>query len=140
MTGISQDGKVEPVTRALEAAGLSLDPLSVVASDETPSHLAPHRLEPTGLLGEGGMGTGTGVPGITGGPGSMPGGYQTDFIVGEGVLDRLSDLEIPDDELENYIEAVDEGRSVVAYFAKAGDVERVEKLFRDAGLAKVKTF
>ncbi|MGH7660531.1 MAG: hypothetical protein ACRENA_06405 [Vulcanimicrobiaceae bacterium] len=55
--------------------------------------------------------------------------------------DRLGDFEIPDDEIENYLEALSAGRSVVAYFAhKQENVSKIEAIFRQSGLAKVKTF
>ena len=54
--------------------------------------------------------------------------------------DRLGDLEIPDDEVDNYVEALEAGRSVVAYFAKAETIDKVSEIFHAVGLAKVKTF
>ncbi len=54
--------------------------------------------------------------------------------------DRLGDLEIPDDEVDNYVDALQAGRSVVAYFAKPETVAQVETIFRASDLVKVKTF
>ena len=54
--------------------------------------------------------------------------------------DRLGDLEIPDDEVDNYVETLEAGRSVVAYFAKPENIGQVTDIFRASGLAKVKTF
>jgi hypothetical protein len=53
------------------------------------------------------------------------------------LADRLSELEIPDGEIDGYLRALEAGNSVVAYFAKPSTVERVVELFRAAGLAQV---
>jgi tRNA A58 N-methylase Trm61 len=80
------------------------------------------------------------VPGITSGRGSGIGGYGTRYFRNETLVDRLGDLGIPDDEVDNYVEALQAGRSVVAYFAKPESVAQVTDIFRGSGLVKVKTF
>jgi tRNA A58 N-methylase Trm61 len=86
-----------------------------------------------------GGGTGTGVPGITSGN-PTAGGSGTKFFRNETLSDRLGDLEIPDDQVENYVDALEGGRSIVAYFAKPETIDKVSEIFRASGLAKVKTF
>jgi hypothetical protein len=86
-----------------------------------------------------GGGQGTGVPGVTSGVPSA-GGYGTRYFRNETLGDRLGDLEIPDDELDNYIDALQAGRSVVAYFAKPETLAQVEAVFRSSDLLKIKTF
>jgi hypothetical protein len=86
-----------------------------------------------------GGGQGTGVPGVTSGMPSA-GGYGTRPFRNEALSDRLGDLEIPDDQVDNYVDALSAGRSVVAYFAKPGTIEQVEAIFRASNLARVKTF
>ena len=80
---------------------------------------------------------GTAVPGINTPPTHMP---HTTFFRNEDLEDRLGDLEIPDSEVENYLEALERGRSVVAYFAHAESVEKIEEIFRNANLANVRRF
>jgi hypothetical protein len=88
-----------------------------------------------------GGGQGTGVPGVTSGVPSA-GGYGTRYFRNETLSDRLGDLEIPDDEVDNYVDALQAGRTVVGYFAKPDTIAQVEAIFRgpDMGLVKIKTF
>lgn len=75
-------------------------------------------------------------------------GVVFDFVIGDGEIgepvpelwDRLADLAIPDDEVENYAEALEAGRTIVAYHGSSSSVAKIEGLFRDGGLTKVKTF
>jgi hypothetical protein len=55
------------------------------------------------------------------------------------VIQHVGTLPIPEDEADNYNDAIDNGRSVVAY-AVDGNIAEVESEFRSAGLAHVKTF
>jgi hypothetical protein len=140
VTGISQSGEIAPLEAALKAAGLALDPLQLIGPDDSTQGAASSMgLADPGLMTGGGQGTG--VPGITSGN-PTAGGYGTRYFRNEALSDRLGDLEIPDDEVENYVAALQAGRSVVAYFAKPESLANVEAVFRDpaAGLVKVKTF
>jgi hypothetical protein len=140
VTGISQNGDISGVESALKAAGLPLDPIQLIGPDDSTQGAASSMgLADPGLMTGGGQGTG--VPGITSGV-PTGGGYGIRYFRNEALSDRLGDLEIPDDEVENYVEALQEGRSVVAYFAKPENLAQVEVIFRDpsAGLTKVKTF
>jgi hypothetical protein len=138
VTGISQNGDIKALEDALKAAGLPLDPIQLIGPDDSTQGAARGVINPRYMTG--GTGQGTGVPGITSGA-STPGGYGTQYFRNETLSDRLGDLEIPDDEIENYIEALQAGRSVVAYFAKAETIDKVTEIFRTAGsLVKVKTF
>jgi hypothetical protein len=137
VTGISSQADLHPLESALTAAGLSLEPLSVVDSDDESLPFTQRSSLATGSVGP--IETGTGVPGLTDSrPVGLTGGaaaFGTDTLVA-----RLGELEIPDDELENYLEAIAAGRRVVAYLANAATIEQVEGVFRAAGLAKVKRF
>lgn len=138
VTGISQDGDTTALEGALKAAGLPLDSLQLIGPDDSTRGSASAR----GVIGGGGImggGGGTGVPGITSGN-PTAGGSGTSFFRNETLSDRLGDLEIPDDQIDNYIDALGAGRSVVAYFAKADTVATAENAFRGSGLARVKTF
>lgn len=136
VTGISASGDVRAVETALQEAGLPLDPLQVVALDDPVlGRIQPRVAQDDILLGT--SGTGTGVPGLTT-PQSRSTRQPAPFH--QELLDRLAALEIPDDEIANYAEALEAGRGVVAYFAKPDNAEAVTAAFRAAGLAKLKTF
>jgi hypothetical protein len=138
VTGISQNGDISALEAALKAASLPLDPIQLIGPDDSTQGAASSmgRMSP-GLMTGGGQGTG--VPGVTSGV-PTAGGYGTRYFRNEALSDRLGDLEIPDDEVENYVAALEAGRSVVAYFAKPENISQVESLFRASKLAKVKTF
>lgn len=138
VTGISQNGDTTGLEAALQAAGLPLDPIQLIGPDDSTQGAASSMgLADPGLMTGGGQGTG--VPGVTSGA-PTAGGYGTRYFRNEALSDRLGDLEIPDDEVDNYVDALQDGRSVVAYFAKAENIAQVESIFRASGLAKVKTF
>jgi len=139
VTGISQSGDISSIEAALKAAGLPLDPIQLIGPDDSTQGAASSLgLTNPGLMTGGGQGTG--VPGVTSGV-PTAGGYGTRYFRNEALSDRLGDLEIPDDQVENYVDALSAGRSVVAYFAKPENVAQVETIFRaDGSLARVKTF
>jgi hypothetical protein len=140
VTGISQSGDIAALEAALKAAGLPLDPIQAIGPDDSTQGAASSMgLADPGLMTGGGQGTG--VPGVTTGT-PTAGGYGTRYFRNEGLSDRLGDLEIPDDEVENYVDALQSGRTVIAYFAKPENVAQVETIFREpgTGLAKIKTF
>ena len=138
VTGISQNGDTAALEAALKAAGLPLDPVQLIGPDDSTQGAASSMgLGNPGLMTGGGQGTG--VPGVTSGA-PTAGGYGTRYFRNEALGDRLGDLEIPDDEVDNYVDALQAGRSVVAYFAKPETLAQVETIFRSSGLAKVKTF
>lgn len=62
------------------------------------------------------------------------------FFAEPHIIDHLSDWPIPRDQIENYNDAIEMGRSVVTYKADAGEAAAVEQSFKDAGLKNVKTF
>jgi hypothetical protein len=142
VTGISQNGDIHSLHEGLRAAGLPTDPIEVVGPDAA----APHLTDATGgtVANPGYMtgstGQGTGVPGITSGAGTAIGGHGTRYFRNETISDRLGDFEIPDDEIDNYVEAIEAGRSIVGYFAKPETVDQVIAIFRASGLVKVKRF
>lgn len=139
VTGISQDGNIDGLTKALKAARIATDPLQVLGPDAAAHIVASNTLVDTGLLG-GGLSTGTGVPGLTGTGVPGIGNEPVPEVDGNSIWEQLSDLEIPDDELENYAEALEAGRTIVAYPALASNVRGVESAFAAAGLAKVRVF
>ena len=79
-------------------------------------------------------GGGTGVPGMN------SSGASVNILFSEHVTRHIGALPIPDDEVENYNDALVDGRTVVAYECGAGDCAAVEAAMRQAGVRKVKTF
>ena len=140
VTGISQNGDTAALEAALKAAGLPLDPFEVLVPDDDAAPVAATGFVDTSLL-TGGLETGTGVPGLTGsGVPGITGAARPDAGLADSLWDRLADLSIPDDEVENYAEALEAGRSIVAYHADSKTVSKIEGLFASNGLMKVKTF
>ena len=140
VTGISQDGNTDALETALTAAGVQLDAFEVIGPEESDAHVGGGTAE-SGILTGGGLETGTGVPGLTGG--GIPGitsAPRLGDMGGDSLWDKLADLAIPDDEVENYAEALEAGRSLVAFHGDSKNVAKVEALFAGAGLTKIKTF
>ena len=62
------------------------------------------------------------------------------FFAEPHIIDHLFDYAIPKDQVQNYNDAIDAGRSVVVYKAEPAEAPAVEQSFKDAGLKNVKTF
>lgn len=130
VTGLSQTGDISALRAALVSAGMPTDALQVISPDAASQSVARGIIGSELYTHEGG----TGVPGLNNNKGNGS------FFRGESLPDRLGDLEIPDSEVENYVEALGRGRSVIAYFAHADTVDDIENIFREASLANVRRF
>lgn len=99
--------------------------VSAAQNDNSLSDTMTHGV---GIMSDGG---GTGVPGI--------GGSATSFSSFSTVAadDYLSDLGIPDDEVDNFNDAIASGRTVVIY---PSDDASVSDAFRAAGVMHVRTY
>jgi hypothetical protein len=62
------------------------------------------------------------------------------FSETEAAPDYLSGVAIADDEVDNYNEAIDEGRAVAVYTSADGDATAAEAAFKAAGLKNVRVF
>lgn len=62
------------------------------------------------------------------------------FFAEPHIIDHLADYAIPQDQVQNYNDAIEAGRSVVVYKAEPTEASAVEQQFKDAGLKNVKTF
>ena len=62
------------------------------------------------------------------------------FFAEPHIIDHLSDYDIPKDQVQNYNDAIEAGRSVVVYKAQPQEAPAVAQSFKDAGLKNVKTF
>ncbi len=129
VTGYSTNGDLSVLHAALVSAAFPTSPLQVIAPDDSIANLS-RGLVGTDLYTGGG---GTGVPGLGGSRG-------TPFFRAESLSDRLGDFDIPDSQVEYCIEALGRGRSVVAYFAHADTIDRIEAIFRDSGIINVRRY
>ncbi len=62
------------------------------------------------------------------------------FFAEPHIIDHLAEYAIPEDQVQNYNDAIEAGRSVVVYKAEPAEAPNVEQTFKDAGLKNVKTF
>ena len=77
---------------------------------------------------------GTGVPGLS--TSNAPFKYFSHPKVAQ----HVGNLPIPEDEADNYNDAIEDGRCVVAYACAPSDTTSLETAFRSAGVQHVKTF
>ena len=144
VTAISPGADTGGIEQALRAAALPLDSLTVFAAGEGLDDRADSgiRFVYTGadtartILGRGSEITsfgGTEVPGL-----EVSGGAE--YFPEESISMQLSELEIPDGEVDNYVDAIESGHAVVAYLASQDNLTKVEEAFRSSGLRNVRTF
>jgi hypothetical protein len=115
------------IEAALAGGGFEVAPLQVVRPDESARGIDLTLDEPRLLTSSGSVR----VPGIN--------EERSEIELSEAapLADRLSELDIPDGEIDGYLQALEAGNSIVAYFAKPSTIDRVVDLFRSAGLARV---
>jgi hypothetical protein len=130
VTGIVQAGNIKALETSLKEAGLPLDPIQLISGEDSTEGVARRQVG-SGLM------TGDNAAFV---PGINSSGQGLSYFRNESLSNRLCDLEIPDGEMDNYIEALEAGRSIVAYYAKPDSLAQVEAIFRNAGIARVKTF
>jgi hypothetical protein len=130
VTGLSQNGDISALHKALADAGLATDPLQTIGPDEAAQGLSRGLAGADLLVSD----SGTSVPGLTNVH------QPRAFFRNESLWDRIGDLEVPESELDNYVEAVERGRTVVGYFAHADNAEKVEEIFKTSGLLNVRRF
>lgn len=124
--------KVKVVSGAAgDTESSALEFIDVVADMESNS-LADDMTKGMGIMGDSG---GTGVPGI--------GGRQATLgsFAHHGATSRyLSGFAIPPDEVDNFDQAVADGRAVVLYPDAGADTQAVVTAFRAAGLRNVRSY
>jgi hypothetical protein len=106
-----------------------LDFVDVVENMESNS-LSDDMTKGMGIMGDAG---GTGVP--MGRDASL----SSFTSLGE-TNNYLSGLSVPDDEAENFNDAIDDGRAVIAYPDAGADAGKIAAAFRAAGLRNVRTY
>ena len=99
-----------------------------VGAEEIDSDTIGHIGGDTIMTGSGG----TGVPGMTS-------NATLSYFSHPKVAQHVGILPIPEDEADNYNDAIEDGRVVVAYTCE-GDTSALEAAFRGAGVLHVKTF
>ena len=130
--GLSQDGDASTLRDSLAAAGLSLDGLQVMTPDDFDEDI----VDEVGLAGEDLLLTdpGTQVPGIN----TMA--ERPRYFRSESMTDAIGDLGIPESELDNYAEALEGGKSIIAYVAKPDTIDKALEIFRSANLINVRQY
>jgi rhodanese-related sulfurtransferase len=155
VVGIFPQSDPKALESALAAQQIDLSRVKVVSSsapdaaDEEPSQLQfvdviadmesnslSDELTPgTGVLADSG---GTGVPGISSG-GQQP--TLSSFTHHDDPTRRyFAAFAIPDDEVDNFGDAVAEGRAVVLYLDAGSDAQAVAAAFKAAGLRNVRAY
>jgi len=84
-----------------------------------------------GIMGDSG---GTDVPGLGGRGPSLSSFTHADRP------NYLTAFPIPNDEVDNFNGAIDEGRAVVAYAGDGGDTDKIVEAFKAAGLRNVRSY
>lgn len=106
-----------------------LDFIDVVETMESNS-LSDDMTKGMGIMGDSG---GTGVP-------MGRGNSLSSFTSRSATKNYLTGLSVPGDEAENFNEAIEAGRSVVAYPDAGADADKVAAAFRAAGLRNVRSY
>lgn len=111
----------------------TLDFIEVFNETESITGLSDDMTRGTGVLADSG---GTAVPGLTG---SEP--RFRAFFPEEGETKHYLDgFPVPDDEVENFDDAISEGRAVVLYPDAGADEQKIAAAFRAAGLQNVRAY
>ena len=129
VVALSQTENVSALRAELTRAGLSPDDLECVGPDDAAGSLAGDRAESSIITSDRGMS----VPGITD-------DRRQAVLSDDSVTDRLGALGIPEKEFDNYLEAVERGKTVVACFAKADSVDKIAAAFTAANLINVRQY
>jgi hypothetical protein len=153
VAGISPDHDTQAIEAALKAHDVDIAAVKVYTKTPLAAHrdsgldfeyvikdmeynsLSDDETKNMGTMGDAG---GTGVPGLT--SSDRPGLTVSSFAETEAAPDYLSGVAIDDDEVDNYNEAIDEGRAVAVYQVTGGDATAAESAFKAAGLKNVRVF
>jgi hypothetical protein len=117
--------------RAEDPDGTKLQFVDVIEDMESNS-LSDDMTQGVGVFDE----TGTSVPGIVGRQATLD-----SFSESESACARyFSGFPIPDDEVDNFCDAVADGRAVVLYPGAGADAETIAAAFEAAGLRNVRAY
>lgn len=117
-----------------DSEGSSLSFIEVFTETETVIGLSDDMTRGTGVLADSG---GTTVPGVTG-----PKTRLDAFSPKEGGSTKhyLDGFPVPNDEVENFDDAIAEGRAVVLYPDAGADAPKIAAAFKAAGLQNVRSY
>ena len=135
---------IAKVTDALKSSGLDVNELTVISSEMLSEDLISSGVqfvlsgEPEDDLLTTGSGIittsgGTGVPGLT------DSATRPHVSHAPSTEDLLDDLDVPDGRTDDYVEALEHGRSVAGYVT-SDDIDKVKGLFASAGGNPVEVF
>jgi hypothetical protein len=111
----------------------TLDFIEVFSETESITGLSDDMTRGTGVLADSG---GTAVPGLTG-----PEPRFRAFFPEEGESKHYLDgFPVPDDEVENFDDAIADGRAVVVYPDAGADEQKIAAAFKAAGLQNVRSY
>ncbi|HLY03744.1 MAG TPA: hypothetical protein VKR56_14765 [Candidatus Cybelea sp.] len=149
--GICSNSDTKALDDALSAQQIDLDKVKVFASDgddleatpldfievfrdtESITGLSDDMTRGTGVLADSG---GTSVPGL----GGREPRFKA-FFPEEGESKHYLDgFPVPDDEVENFDDAIAEGHAVVLYPDAGADASKIASAFKAAGLLNVRSF
>ena len=151
VTGIAQTSNPEHLEDALCKENVNCDKLAVITKDQptdqhhesvlTFMHVgqdhATTDVQHEVIAGGEGILTNFGDPQV---PNISADTRYIGFFAEPHIINHLAEYAIPSDQVQNYNDAIEAGRSVVVYKATPGEAPAVEQTFKDAGLANVKTF
>lgn len=124
--------KIKVVSGGMEEADESGLHFIDVLVDEDSNSLADDMTRGTGILAD----SGTSVPGLT----SAPARLDSIEAREDDTEHYLADYPVPDDEVENFDEAIAEGRAVVLYQDPGADAQKIAAAFKAAGLHNVRAY
>lgn len=129
--------KVKVVSGGVAEDDAEASPLEFidVAEDMESNSLSDDMTRGMGIMGDSG---GTSVPGISGG--GRPTKLDSFAPRGEPSSRYLAGFAIPPDEVDNFDEAVGQGRAVVLYPDAGNDTQKIAAAFRAAGLRNVRAY
>jgi rhodanese-related sulfurtransferase len=150
VVGIYPESDPKALESALSAAQVDLSKVKVVGGapddtesselefvdvmDEVEASYADELTKGMGILSDSG---GTSVPGISGGRQAS----LDSFTRHEDPSKRyLAAFAIPPDEVDNFYDAIAEGRSVVLYLDAGDDEQKIAEAFKAAGLRNVRAY
>lgn len=151
VTGIAQTSDPQQLETALSKDGVSPEKIAVITK-ESPTEQHEDSVLTFIHVGQGHPTTDVSHEVITGGeailtnfgdpqvPNISSDNRYVGFFAEPHLINHLADYAIPGDQVQNYNDAIEAGRSVVVYKAEPSEAPGVEQHFKDAGLKNVKTF
>jgi hypothetical protein len=146
--GIFSETDAKALEDALKAQQIDVSKIKVFANDGNdskssslrfvnvidPEQISPGMTEGTGVIQD----FGTGVPGLSD-HAERPGPIYS-FEEGDDSKHYLADYPVPDDEVENFDDAITDGRAVVLYPDAGADAQKIAAAFLAAGLHNVRSY